>query len=425
MELRASTARVTDGVADADTVTWARATASAFLAPQLDTDRLARGAAAWAGHRLRGVHEAGDPSPVATLRSWDARMTVPGGDVAVDAVTAIGVRPTHRRRGLARRVLTEDLAAAARAGTPLAALTSTQGSLYERFGFGLATWTRSITVDTARAHFRDPDPRGSLEVVAGPAALAALAGPVHARARRRHPGAMDRAASTWEGLHTGATAWSGMEPDRSRSTVLWRDEEGRPAGYLVHRVETGWHATGAATLTVLDLQTTTPTGYAELWRHLCSQDLVGTVRWDAASVDEPLPWLLTDHRAVAVDDVREMLWLRVLDVPAALAARTFPVADRLALRVTDDGSPDAGPTSTGRWLLDTTDALAPAVTRLDPGSEVDVVLPLPAVGSVLLGGVDPRVLLRTGRIAEDTPGAAGRLARLLAPPSVPWNGTRF
>jgi predicted acetyltransferase len=408
------TPRITEGSADAGTVAWTRAMQAAFLGPRLEPDLLARIGATFEGQRLRGAYTDPDPSPAATLRSWDAELTVPGGAVTADAITGIGVRSTHRRRGLARRLLAEDLAAAVRAGTPAAVLTSTQGSLYERFGFGLATRVRAITVDTGRARFADPTPKGSIELVDRPDAALALAASVHGRARRRHPGALARTPGQWDALLTGAAPWTGLEPDRHRQVAVWRDDDGAAAGYVVHRVEEGWHATGAATVGVVDLQATTPGAYTELWRHLCAQDLVGTLTWGQASVDEPLPWLLTDHRAVHVDGERAMVWLRVLDAPAVLVARRYPIV----LGVADE----AGFTP-GRWRLDTHDRLAPAVepTRDAP----DVTLPVTSLGSVVLGGVDPRVLARAGRLEEGSPGAAGRLARLLAAPSVPWNGTPF
>jgi predicted acetyltransferase len=412
------TPRVTEGSADAGTIAWTRAMVASFLGPRLEPEQLSRVGAGFEGMRLRGAYADPDPAPVATLRSWDADLTVPGGVVTADAVTGIGVRSTHRRQGLARRLLAEDLAAAVRAGAPAAVLTSTQGSLYERFGFGLATRTRAITVDTTRARFRDAAPRGTVEIVDRSDAALALARPVHDRTRRRHPGALARTPSQWDAVLSGAGPWNDLQPDRHRQVAVWRDDDGEPAGYVVHRVQESWYATGSATLGVADLQAVTPTAYTELWRHLCSQDLVGTVRWTHASVDEPLPWLLSDHRAVAVESERAMLWLRVLDAPALLAARRYPIEDAIVLEVADD----AGFTP-GRWRLDTHDRLAPAV---DPTTTTpDVSLSVTSLGSLVLGGVDPRVLARTGRLEEASPGAAGRLARLLAAPSVPWNGTPF
>ncbi|MDD7964332.1 GNAT family N-acetyltransferase [Actinomycetospora lemnae] len=408
---------VTDGTADADTVTWARAMQAAFLGPRMDPGDLARAAAAYAGQRLRGVWETADPAPVATLRSWDAQMSVPGGELAVDAISSIGVRSTHRRRGLLRAVLVDDLAEAVRTGTPVAALTSTQGSLYERFGFGLATWTRSISLDTRAARFRVPEPTGRLRTL-DVATLPSAAAPVQDRARRRHPGSMARDAGSWTPLLTGEVGFSGMVPDRHRHAVLWSDATGRPGGYVVYRVARGWGETGVAEVAVLDLQATTPESYRELWRHLASLDLVGTVTWSDASVDEPLPWLLADPRPVALGTSREMLWLRILDVPAALGARRYPVTDRIVLAVDDPARHAAG-----TWAVDTTDPVEPRATTT--GDEPDVALDAATLGALYLGGVDPRVLARAGRLEERTPGAAGRLARLFAAPSVPWNGIRF
>jgi predicted acetyltransferase len=403
---------VAEGAPDADTATWIRAMMAAFLGPRPGPEEIATMAASYAGQRLRGVYETADTSPVATLRSWDTAMTVPGGEVAADAISSIGVRATHRRRGLLRALLVDDLAEAVRAGTPVAALTSTQGSLYERFGFGLAAWTRSLTLDTRAARFRDAGPTGRLRTL-DPAGFASVAGPIQDRARRRHPGSMDRSAASWHALVTG-----GAHDSSPRSAIAWADATGRPAGYVVYGVAESWWGTGSATLAVHDLQATTPESYRELWRHLGSLDLVGEVGWANASVDEPLPWLLTDHRAVSSGGPRDMLWLRVLDVPAALGARRYPVTDRIVLRVHD---PDRH--AAGGWTLDTTDPVTPAVaaTTDTPDVEMDAA----ALGSLYLGGVDPRVLARAGRLSEHSPGAAGRLARLFAAPGVPWNGIRF
>lgn len=415
-EVRRIVPHVTEGVADADTVTWARAMLAAFLRPRIEPGDLARAAAGYAGQRLRGVYETGDPAPVATLRSWDTRMSVPGGEVTVDAVTSIGVRSTHRRRGLLRAVLVDDLAEAARAGTAVAALTSTQGALYERFGFGLASHNRALRLDTRAAAFREPEPTGRLRSLDA-ATLPSAAAPVADRARRRHPGAMDRTGMSWTALMTGENTFTGMTPDPARHAVLWSDAAGRPGGYVVYRLAHDWIGDGGE-IAVLDLQATTPESYRELWRHLASLDLVAAVTWSDASVDEPLPWLLTDPRPAAAGTSREMLWLRILDVPAALGARRYPVTDRLVLAVADPAGYAAG-----TWLLDAGDPVEPRIGTTT--AEPDVALDAAALGSLYLGGVDPRVLARAGRLEERTPGAAGRLARLVAAPSVPWNGIRF
>ena len=222
---------------------------------------------------------------------------------------------------------------------------------------------------------------------------------------------------SWTALMTGANTFSGMTPDPHRHAVLWSDATGAPGGYVVYRVAQDW-AGGTGEIAVLDLQATTPESYRELWRHLASLDLVGAVTWGDASTDEPLPWLLADPRAAAPGASREMLWLRVLDVPAALAARRYPVTEQIVLAVTDPAGYAAG-----TWLLDTTDPVEPRIVTTT--AEADVALDVTALGSLYLGGVDPRVLARAGRLEERTPGAAGRLARLLAAPSVPWNGVRF
>ena len=220
------------------------------------------------------MYETADTSPVATLRSWDTAMTVPGGEVAADAISSIGVRATHRRRGLLRALLVDDLAEAVRAGTPVAALTSTQGSLYERFGFGLATWTRSLTLDTRAARFRDA---GARPAASGPSTRRASPrsrGRCQDRARRRHPGSMDRSAASWHAADHRRASTTCSTPLRGR--LGRRDRPPRRVRRLRRSPSPGG-APVPPKLAVHDLQATTPESYRELWRHLASLDLVG--RW--------------------------------------------------------------------------------------------------------------------------------------------------
>ena len=90
--------------------------------------------------RCLAVHD--DDAVVATAGAFPFRLTVPGGaQVGVAAVTVVTVQPTHRRQGLLRQMMDEQLDDVARRGEPLAALTASEASIYERFGYGIATFT--------------------------------------------------------------------------------------------------------------------------------------------------------------------------------------------------------------------------------------------------------------------------------------------
>ena len=167
---------------------------------------------------------------------------------------------------------------------------------------------------------------------------------MHDRARRRHPGALrPHPGPVGRDPHRAPGRGPGWSPTATVRSPSGATTTAGPAGYVVHRVEQGWHATGAATLGVVDLQATTPAAYTELWRHLCSQDLVGTVALGQASVDEPLPWLLDDHRAVHVDGERgDALAAGARRARACSSARRYPLEDVIVLDVADDAGFTAG-----------------------------------------------------------------------------------
>jgi predicted N-acetyltransferase YhbS len=130
--------------------------------------------------------------PVATFAWFEKLVNVGGGRlVPGHLITWITVRPTHRRRGLLRSMMTTDLAEAKAGGYPFAALTATEGGIYSRFGFGVATWSHSIEVDTSPGFkmVREPDRRVEMCL---PSELRELAPKIYDRFMRTSPGAMER-----------------------------------------------------------------------------------------------------------------------------------------------------------------------------------------------------------------------------------------
>ena len=112
----------------------------------------------------------------------------------------------------------------------------------------------------------------------------------------------------------GDPGWDG------RATVH-RDADGEVDGYLRWRAE--WGGGRDHPLTVDELVAATDAAYADLWRFALSVDLITNVKAEDAAVDEALPWLVPDARAVQQTERYDNLWLRVLDVPAALTGRDY------------------------------------------------------------------------------------------------------
>ncbi|MFD0481159.1 GNAT family N-acetyltransferase [Kineococcus sp. GCM10028916] len=399
---------------------WYTSSRAAFLeaAPtEADLDERSKAIAA---HRLTAVRDG--ERVVATLRTFDSELTMPGaGPVNVDAVSTATVLATHRRRGLLTRMLRADLERARLAGHAFATLIAAEAPIYGRFGFGAATRATSLAIDNTRVRFRDDAPAasGSLEFVTGALDEAAL---VHDAARRSRPGGLHRDAAFWEAANRrGAGRWIGTHGH----AVLHRDERGTADGYVVYELRdesVGRVVTG--TTTVLDLTATTPAAYRALWEFVTSIDLVRTTRAKDRPVDELLPHLLLDPRAVQTGPVDDFAWLRVLDVPGALAARRYLGCGTLVLKVVDPlGLADAtvslhvAPQRCGAdgWVcaeITTTDATP------------DVVLGVGELSSLVLGGTSAVALHRAGRLDCSTADAFA-LQTLFATPEAPWCPTWF
>ena len=356
------------------------------------------------------------PAAAATYCSWDWSLTVPGGSVTADAVSAVTVRPDHRRRGLLTSMIVPDLADARGRGVPVAVLVASEATIYRRFGFGIATRSCTWTVDLRAARLDAAVPRaGTVEVTTLPA-LRDLAPGVFERARR--PGATDRNARWWD-----EECRVVVEPGRllgPAAAAVHRDPAGRPQGYVMWDWAPDSRDGHADTIaTVRDLHAATPEAYAALWGLLLDLDLVARVEAIGRPVDEMLPHLLKDPRAARCHGHRDLLWTRLLDPVTALAARTYASPGRAVVEVLDAHGWAAG--VVGIEVAD--DGTAEVVAS--PAEPADLTLGVDVLSSVWLGGGDLTAAAAAGRVAEHRAGAVQHLARLLRTDREPWTGDWF
>ena len=73
-------------------------------------------------------------------------LSVPGGSLPCAGVTAVGVHPTHRRRGVLRSMMDAQLRDVHERGEPIAALWASEETIYGRFGYGIASWAGELKV---------------------------------------------------------------------------------------------------------------------------------------------------------------------------------------------------------------------------------------------------------------------------------------
>ena len=394
--------------------TWVQAVSHGFHQQRRDDEYLAKTLAAYqtdkrelTGVYVNGtvpVHSLGTDVPVATYATMRKALNIGfGRQLESNLVTAVTVRGTHRRNGILRGMITADLEAAKDDGLAIAALTASEASIYGRFGFGVATFERSIKVDTGPRFRLRGQPLGTVEV-ADPAVLLDIAPQVFERVQRLSPGSIDR-QEYYRLLASGSIGHDG-KPDTSVRCALHYDPSGSLDGYVSYRFK-GWDHK-PYTMEIVDLVAASNAAYLDLWRFLGSIDLIDEVTWAEAPVDDPLAWALEDPRCIDASEIRDMLWLRILDTPAALRARSFPVAGRLVLEVSDSLG-----LAGGTWVLES-DGGAAAVVNEASGEAPDLTLDVTDLASIYLGAVSPVTMAAAGRISEKTAGAAFLAQQLFA-----------
>ncbi|MGH2344099.1 MAG: GNAT family N-acetyltransferase, partial [Chloroflexota bacterium] len=342
---------------------------------------------------------------VATSGAYPFQITVPG-PVRIPAagVAWVAVLSTHRRQGLLRAMITRQLENARARGAPVSILYSSQSTIYGRFGYGIATYEAHYRIEQAHAAFaRQVEPPSALTLVNAEEAAGLLPG-LYAKAVDQVVGALGRDDRWWRRfLDAGGAAHDGTG---ARHYVIARDADGTPVGYATYRVKREWRdGIAESILTVGDCFAVTPQATASLWRFLTTQDLVGAVDTVSRPIEEPLRWLLADPRRLRTTQLGDGLWLRILDVRAALEARRYRATGRLVLEVADAVLPDLA----GRYLLEASpEGARCTVTTAVPDLRLDIA----DLGAVYLGGTRPSLLAEAGRVVEEWPGAL-RLADMI------------
>ncbi|MCC3769001.1 GNAT family N-acetyltransferase [Streptomyces sp. UNOC14_S4] len=400
-------------VTDQDLPEWSRALRTGFLRPPVVTkEEIELRTAAVATGRVQGVFDGA--RCVATFRSFDQRLTLPGGaDIAANAVSNVTVSPTHRRRGLLSRMMAADLRAAEERGATAATLIAAEYPIYGRYGFGPVTWTTGWEVDVARTgldrRYAGPADGARVDLV-DPADVRVHGPGLHERLRATRHGVIDRIERWWL-VNTGAMP-TGI-PWEEPYYVLHRSADGTVDGLLVYTAEDTWEGMNPqGVVTVLDLVAVTPGAERALWHHVLSIDLVAKVRTGHRAPDDLLPLLMPDPRAARVTHHSDFLWLRPLDVPTLLAARTYASSGSLVLGVTDPGGP-----ADGRFLLEA----GPDGARCVPTTRAaDLVLGPGELGSLALGDESAARLAELGRVDEERAGAVALTDALFRTARRPW-----
>jgi predicted acetyltransferase len=344
--------------------------------------------------RALAVRDAG--RIVATAGIYSRRLTVPGGELPVAAVTLVGVAATHRRRGLLTALMRRQLDDVRAAGREaVAALWASESAIYGRFGYGMGSLAAELRIVRSDVRWRSPPPRGG--VVVSPAADAqdALA-VLHDAARRERPGMLDRAGAWWDMIMADP-------PDERDGAQALRAAVAGEEGYALYAVKPRLADRPRGEVRIDELIPVTPEGHAALWGFLLELDLTHEIVWELAPSDEPLVHRLEEARAVQTR-VGDGLWVRLVDLPRALTGRTYGAPFETVFEVTDAFCP----WNAGRWAL-----------RWDGGTAVCERTSRPAglalgaaeLGAAYLGGTALRSLAFAGRVEERQGGALAAASR--------------
>lgn len=343
--------------------------------------------------------------------AYSFQMTVPGARVAAAGVTWVGVLPTHRRRGLLRQMMATQLAEVRRRGEPIAALWASEGSIYGRFGYGLATLNGRIEIERDRASFRAPaEPRGSMRMISADEALE-LFPRVYDPLCATTPGFFARSRSWWE--NDVLPDLKAYRRGGGRKFYVLNEREGQPVGYVMYRVAGDWGDVGTlSALVVQELLALDPDALRETWAYVFGHDLIKTIRARLGPPDHPLMLLVSEPRRLTLR-VADGLWLRIVDAAAALAARRYEGTDSLVLEVSDGFMPAWA----GRWRLSVEAGMASVSATAEPA---DLAIDVTDLGAVYMGAFSFAQLARAGRMTELTRGARARADALFVSHVQPW-----
>ena len=289
--------------------------------------------------RTRAATLPGTDGLAAQYSVFSLGLPVPGGEVDCAGLTWVAVHPQHRRRGLLTAMIRDHFAAAAARGEPVSALHASEGSIYGRFGYGLTgQQLRSVVSRGARLRaVAGADDVPVTITTADPDAHADLIGDCYEAARRNRPGMAGRRSRAVRRLRLGSAEDSGRDKEPLRILIAEAGTAGEPArGYAIfrRRMEFDHADVPQGSVQVRDLVARDPAAARALWGRLLDLDLMRTTRTDDRPLDDPLFALLEDRRA-AVSTVVDSIWVRLLDVGRALAARRYTTEVDVAFAVRD------------------------------------------------------------------------------------------
>ncbi len=384
-------------------VQWVRVEARAYgnrlnadpevLRPHFDLDRSI--AVLDRGNIVGGAH------------SHRLELSIPGAAAVVAGVANIAVQPTHRRRGVMTRMMRHQLEDIYRRGEPLAGLFASESLIYGRFGYGIGSLREEWSIERPYSSYARLYESPGHFVFIDPADIGKELPEVFRRSTLERPGVFQKAPHLWD---RESQALEHRQGGRGGLFYVGYVDDGRIDGYAKYR-------TSGDTVIVNELMAATKEAHTALWRFCFDTDLVTGAEAERRPVDDPLPWMLADPRRLR-RGTRDGLWLRLVDVGAALKLRRYMESGRLVVEVRDE----VCPWNAGRFELE--GALEDAACH-PTSSAPDLVITVAALASTYLGAASFSTLSLAGLVEEHTAGALRRADRMFAVQQQPWTPCGF
>ena len=355
--------------------------------------------------RMHAAWEDGDI--VGGAGAFPFTMSVPGGMLRCGGTTVVGVAPTHRRRGVLRAMMRGQLDDVHERGEPIAALWASEETIYGRFGFGPAAYAGEVDIPKEYVDFIAPrEPSGTMRIVEKDDALDTFP-PLWERLARERPGVFLRSRDWWElrVLRDPSDRRGGAGPKR----FVLLEVDGAPAGYAIYRHKMDWdEGVSSGKVLVVEAIAAEAPALAELWRYLLDIDWVASISSWLLPPDHPLFFVLAQTRRMRYR-LGDGLWVRLVDVGAALSGRTYPEDGEVVFDVRDSFCP----WNEGRWKL-----AGGAAERTN--ADADLALDVSTLGAAYLGGIRFAQLAQGGRVEELKPGAIERADGIFRHGLHPW-----
>jgi predicted acetyltransferase len=354
---------------------------------------------------------------VGTFRTFGTELTTPGcGRLPATALSAVSVLPDYRRRGILRRMVAAEHAAARERGEAGSILYAAEYPIYGRFGYGPACVEATWSLSTTSTGFVG-EPSGSVEIAAAGDATRDASLAAFDAWRARCPGEIRRLDYHWD--YEFGLASLNDDDARNQVIAVHRDGSGAVDGYVRYKVDEKWeHRQPRSMLAVEDMHAVDRAAEGELWRFLAGVDWVSEVVANRRVRSDPLPWLLENARAARISETGDGLWVRLLDIQRALEARSYERSGSVVMEVVDDEA--AGGRT--RLLLD---ASTDGATCRPTDRSADLTLPVSALGAAYLGGSPLRDAVIERGFDEHRTGALAQADALVRTIDEPWCSTFF